>query len=150
MLLPPERREKVLASAALALVALALHLAGRVRELEAVIAAKPRIEEKIVYKRIQGPTRTEVRTIERPGGERIVERIKYVERAEVSKDTEHTETPVAAPFAKRTRWIHGTIDPVLLAPRAASAGLTLWNRIDVGGGYDWRYKAIGVQIGARF
>lgn len=150
MLLPPDRREKVLASAALALVALALHLGGRVKELEATLAARPKVEERVVYKRVQGPTRTEYRTIEKPGGERVVERIRYVERAEVSREAEHVETPSCAPSSKRTRWVHGTLDPLLRAPRAASAGLTLWNGLDVGGSYDWRHKAIGIEVGARF
>jgi hypothetical protein len=109
------------------------------------LQANPLVQESIVYRRVQGPTRTVVRTTTKPSGEVVVERERTVESSTVERDTEKKET--ARPLSK-SRWAHATVDAA--GPRAAAAGLTLWNTLDVGASYDWRSRAPGAVIGIRF
>src|SRR3990167_3991966 len=75
-----ENRAKLLACVAVFFIALCLRQRQKLAKLELVVSSKPMVEERVITKVVQGPTRTEYRTIEKPGGETIVERIVYVER----------------------------------------------------------------------
>lgn len=147
----------------LAIGGLVLLLAGAVKVIVAqqvVIDTKPKVEIRTVTKvetrRVAGPVRI-VQTVRvLPSGEKITERT--TDRAAVTTDThrdaaaERIERP-ACPPARRaaTRWVHVTLDPQdQFKPRAAAVGLTLWDRVDAGASADWRYKAVGVQLGGRW
>jgi hypothetical protein len=128
----------------LVIVALGLLLMGAGAEIQR-LRARPMTQERV--KVVRGPTRTIVKTVTTPGGERIVERIREV--ASETRESEHEEKP-ACPVVRK-RYVRATLDPLLSgAPRAAAAGLTIWDRLDLGGSYDWRAKAVGVEVGARF
>src|SRR3990167_667968 len=145
MLLPPDRREKVLASAGLALLALALVQDSRIRELKTVLAAKPKIEyrEKIVEKRVEvkvaGPVRIVEKIVTRPDGASETTRETFREATRTESGTERAseqdrkEAPMGLPARSHPRWAHVALDPFgSFLPRRASAGLTLWDRLDVG------------------
>ena len=119
--------------------------------------AKPAVQDRVVYRKVQGPTRVEVRTITKPGGEVIVERIRVVEKVEIERQTEYVEVPahVLAP-KKRTRYVGLGVDPLNYArlPRIR-AGVTLWNgTVDAGVSYDARFSpiagAVGLEMAYRF
>lgn len=120
------------------------------------LAAKPAIQERVVYRKVQGPTRTEVRTITKPGGEVVRERIRVVEKVEIDTMTEYVEVPVGALAPKkRTRYVGLGVDPLNYArlPRIR-AGVTLWNTVDAGVSYDARFSpvagAVGLELAYRF
>jgi len=132
------------------LLALMLAAAGAkiVRQQEQ-LDAKPAVTERVVYRKVQGPTRVEVRTITKPDGEKIVERIRVVEKVEIDTMTEYVEVPVGALAPKkRTRYLGIGVDPLNYArlPRIR-AGVTLWNKVDAGVSYDARFSPVGGAVG---
>lgn len=154
-LLPKTLDERLL----LVIVVLGLALAGagaKILRLQEQIAAKPAVEDRIIYKRVQGPIRVEVRTITKPGGEVVVERIRTVERVEIERENAHLEAP-ATPLARpRTRYLGLGVDPLRYAalPRLR-AGVTFFaGRLDAGVAYDARFSpvagAFGLELAYRF
>ena len=130
-----EHRAKILGCCAVFFLALSLRQRERIAHLEAVAAAKPMVQERVVTKVIQGPTKTEYRTIDRPGVERIEERIVYVESKSTERASEHEERPVCPQAASSPRFLAGArLDPrarepfKTLAPRV---GITLGGRVDL-------------------
>lgn len=151
-LLPSKLDERLL----LVIIVLGLLLAAagaKILRLQEQLAARPAVEERVVYKRVQGPVRVEVRTITKPGGEKVVERIRTVESVVVDTVTEHAEAP-AAP-RPRNRYLGVGVDPLNYArmPRIR-AGVTLWNTVDAGVSYDARFSpvagAVGLELAYRF
>lgn len=128
----------------------------RIATLEAFIAARPLISEsaKRATDLKRGPVKVSRKTTILPDGTKTVESVREVasEERHTASETARVETPACpAPRRPKTRYGHITLDPgASLTPRAADAGLTLWDRLDVGGSYDWRYKALGIEVGGRF
>ena len=116
-----EQRAKILAFIVAALIALVLRQRERIAAQDAALAARPAVQDHVVIKRVQGPTRIEVRTIEKPGGERIVERIRYVESSSSERSNEHQETPAQAPVSKRTRYLGLEYAPIQRRAAARAA-----------------------------
>lgn len=144
-MLPSKLDERLL----LVCIVLGLLLAAagaKIVRLQEQLAAKPAVVDRVVYKRVQGPTRVEVRTITKPGGETVVERIRTVESVIVDTVTEHAEAP-AAP-RPRNRYLGVGVDPLNYArlPRIR-AGVTLWNTVDAGVSYDARFSPVGGAVG---
>ena len=138
---------------AVGLIVMGLLLAAagaKILRLQEALAVKPRVENRVVTRTVQGPTRVEVRTITKPGGETIVERIRYTESKTTDKAVEHIEAPVFAPLARpRTRYAGLVIDPLRYAalPRLR-AGLTMFKgSVDLGVSYDWRFPATAGAFG---
>ena len=127
----------------LALIAACLHI----RSLQATIAAKPTTQDRVVTKTVQGPTRTEIRTIVKPGGERVEERIVYVESKTTERENEHSEKPAAN---RRSRYVGLGIDPLDYHRPTVRAGLNLWDTYDIGGTLDTRNMRPGVELAFRF
>ena len=148
-----DNRGKILGFA----LAFAVALCVRRGEKIALLESHPIVDEHTVTRIVQGPTRTEYRTIEKPGGERIVERIKYVESRDVSMDTARTETPACPAQATSPRFRVGArADPYGLenfGSWAPVVGITLGGRIDlsysktVNGGLK---NGHGVELAYRF
>jgi len=151
-LLPPKTDERYV----VALVIMGVLLAGagaKILRLQEQLDAKPAVEDRIVYRRVQGPTRVEVRTIIKPGGEKIVERIRVVEKVEVERETAHAEVPshVLAP-KKHPRWAYLDFNPAARAPYipvGARLGMDI-SRVGVGAWYYHPATAFGATVGFRF
>lgn len=147
---------KVLALLAIALGALCL----RQRETIARLSARPAVEAKVDKSTKTETHKGKVRVVEKfvtvPGKcdpvviERIVETDPEISTTETHRVSEKVETPPPTLPAARTRYVGLTLDPLLRAPRAARAGLTVFGLADVGASYDWRYEAVGVDVGLRF
>ena len=108
-----------LVAALLFFMALSMRRGEKIATLEAVIAARPRVEEKTKLVRVSGPTRWLTRTIEKPGGERVIEKIRYVESSETRRESEHQETPACAPVAA-PRWRYMGLEYAPLSQRSAA------------------------------
>lgn len=86
-----------------------------IARLREALSAKPlveeRVKEKVVTRVEKGPIRIETRTIERPGGERVVERVVYRDRVVTETGSERTaerqETAVCPAFAAPRTWALG-------------------------------------------
>ncbi len=158
MRLPSLRRRDLLYCAALALLGVLLLLAmRRVRELEARPAVETKIVEKVHRVVTRGPERIVTRTVIAPDGTRTVDKTTDKGPSLVVDDRQKAETRVEVPgdLAKRDapwRYARVTLDPVWgFKPRAAAAGVTLFRgRVDVGLTADWRYQAVGLEIGFRW
>lgn len=131
-----ENRGKILGVVAVGLFAWNLRLHER-------LAAKPLVQDRVVTRTVQGPTRVEVRTITKPGGEKIVERVRTVESKVTDRASEHTETP-ACPRVP-TRYAGLGVSPGYWTRPRLSAGLTFGGRVDAGAFYDMRYEALGLE-----
>ena len=155
--LPLLNTERLITWAFLALV-IVLGITARkdARYYRAIAEARPAIKERVIFKRVQGPTRVEVRTITKPGGEKIVERIRFVERSETSNRVEREETPICVSpdnRAKAAPWRYARVafDPAWgWKPRSAAVGVTWRNFLDVGATADWHYDAVGLEAGIRW
>lgn len=151
--LPPSRMDTRLLLGCIALGLLLAAAGHRITELNAELRARPATEERVVTRTVQGPTRTEVRTIVKPGGERIEERIVYVESKTTERDREFSSTPSAA--RARTRYLGIGVDPLdyARAPRIR-AGATVFGSFDAGVAYDPRLAptkgAVQLEIAYRF
>lgn len=130
----------------------------RVDELEKALAAKPKIitetevETKIVT--VEGPERIVEKIVEKPGGERIIERVIEKEATRTETGTEakavRSQTPTGKLDLPR-RYIGLAIDPISRFDKPRfRAGLTVWNRLDLGVAYDTRFPLNrgGAQIEA--
>jgi hypothetical protein len=157
----PSPFETILAlSAALVFfVALSARRGQRIAVLETTLAAKPRIEfrDRIVEKRVDVKGPVHIVKVEALDGSKTttVDRSPETVTTDKNRDTAHTETPVCPPpGAQKTRWGHVTLDPERLpnpdAVRRVAGGWTLWDTLDLGGSYDWRFGAFGLEVGARF
>lgn len=144
-LLPEKTTGKLVLVIAILVVFLIASVA-RVRNLQTQLAAKPITQDRIVTRTVTGPTRIEIRTITKPGGEVIVERIQTVESKVEETGKAHEEIPVAIP---RTRYVGLGIDPARWSalPRLR-AGVTVWGgAVDLGASYDSRFSPTGGAFG---
>lgn len=144
-----------LSVALLFFMALSARRGQRIATLEAVLAARPATEEQVRLVRVSGPIQWRTRIETKPGGEKIIERWRSAGPSEVREDRSHEETPACAPETPRkSRWASVTIAPGDIPKpysiHRAAAGITLWDRLDIGGSYDWRYNAAGIDVGVRF
>lgn len=119
---------------------------AKILRLQEQLAARPEIDDHQSVRTVQGPTRTVYRTIEKPGGERIVERERTVESRVVETVIDHTEA-LAAPRA-RNRYVGFGVDPLRYAalPRLR-AGVTVFRSVDLGVSYDARFSPVGGAFG---
>lgn len=136
-----DNRGKILGFIAVGLLAWNLRLHER-------LAAKPMVQDRVVTKTVQGPTRVEVRTIIKPGGEKIVERVRTVESKTTERASEHVEVP-ACPRVP-TRYAGVGVTPGYWTRPRLSAGLTFGGRLDAGAFYDARYEALGLEARYRW
>ena len=144
MMPPLPRSVYAIVGLSLALIAACLHI----RSLRATIAARPTVQDRIITKTVQGPTKTEVRTIIKPGGERIEERIVYVESKVTDRATEHSEAP--APIRLKTRYAGVRVDLLDYERPTLRAGLTVWGTYDLGATFDTRNMRPGIEAAWRF
>lgn len=133
-----------IAALSILLIAALIHI----RKLQGVIASRPTVQDRVITKTIQGPTKTEVRTIVKPGGERIEERIVYVESKTTDRATEHSEAPAAVKL--KTRYIGLGINPQDYQRPTLRAGLTICGTYDIGGTFDTRRMIPGIEASWRF
>lgn len=120
---------------------------AEIMHLRSLVASKPAVENKEVIRTVQGPTRTEIRTIIKPGGERVEERIVYVESKVTDRATEHSEIPAKD---QRTRYFGLGINPLDYGRPTVRAGLTVYGALDIGGTFDTRSMRPGVEAAYRF
>jgi hypothetical protein len=140
-----ENRGKILAAIAVALLAWGLRLGQKVAARDAIIAARPTVSERVRVER--GPVRIVRTTVYLPDGTKKIEQSRDI--ASEKRETDHTEAPACpAPHVNKPRWAHGIGD--MGGPYALNAGMTFWDRLDVGASYDWRHKAPGFVIGGRW
>jgi len=114
----------------------------KIKRLEVALAQPPKIEEKIVTKTIIGPTRTVERIIEKPGGEKIVERTIYREKEEIGTELERKQEPGQVSI-RANRYLIGAGLYILEAGRPISvhAGYSFNNRLDLLYGF----KPVGAE-----
>lgn len=126
-------RALILAFAVAALLAITKRQQEKIGGLEQLLAAKPRVEERIHTKVVQGPVRVVEKIREIPGGERIIERETVREVRVTEADTQHTETPICPAPARAPRWVFAG-QAEIPNPRAGQllrAGVTLGGRVDL-------------------
>lgn len=150
-----ENRGKLLLGTALLLLALVSHQDGTIRSLRATLEARPAIQERVVTRTIQGPTLVKWRTVTKPGGEKVVEKVRYVESRARSNETEHEETPVCeAQRPVKRGYVGFAAGPFMMRATRARAGLTFFDRLDLGGAYDPRFTpssgAFQIETAFRF
>lgn len=128
-----EQRFKVLLVLACAIAYFAWLQQRTIGGLEAQLAAKPLVQEKLVTKTVQGPVHYVETIVEKPGGERVITRdvVREVKVTETSE--QRTETPACPAPKLEPRWIAGVqADPFNYQRSAAvRGGVTLFNRVDV-------------------
>lgn len=133
-----------IAALSVLLIAAIIHI----RNLQGALAAKPTVQDRIITKTIQGPTKTEVRTIVKPGGERIEERIVYVESKTTERENEHSEAPQGIKL--KTRYAGVRVDLLDYERPTLRAGLTVWGTYDLGATFDTRNMRPGIEAAWRF
>lgn len=138
------RSAYAIAGLSVALIAACLHI----RSLQATIAARPAVQDRIVTKTVQGPTRTEIRTIIKPGGERVEERIVYVASKTTEREKDHSEAP--QPVRLKTRYVGLSMTGLDYARPTFKAGMTVLGTYDLGGTFDTRRMIPGVEASWRF
>ncbi len=128
-------RAKIMAFALAFFIALCLRLDQKIHNLEVVISSRPATSERVVTRTVQGPTRVEYRTVEKPDGEKVTERIVSVASKEVDRDYNHEERPACPLAAPPHRFFAGArLDPrageplLSLAPRV---GINIGDRLDL-------------------
>lgn len=147
-----EHRGKLLLAALAFCLAYSKRQGESIATLRAALEAKPAVQERVVYKdrvvfkRVEGPTRTETRTVIAPSGDRVIEKVVYKDRVVVERDSEkagetaRVETPNCPPEKHLpTRYLGLGLDPLRYEKPRLRAGLTFWNRLDVGAAYDTRF-----------
>ncbi len=143
-------------------VALGLYVASLRHQLaaaNAALAARPAVhleaEQQLKIVKVAGPVHYETKTVYVPG----TTQVQYVERI-VTRDPVTTTTQKdsevvkdvkpACPAAAAAPWRYAGATLDGSGPRALRAGVTLWNRLDLGASYDWKYHAAGGDVGVRF
>jgi hypothetical protein len=126
---------------------------AKIVRLQEQVDAKPAVQDRIVYRKVQGPTRIEVRTITKPGGEVIVEKIRIVEKVVVDRQTEYAEVPAGALAPKKhPRWAYLDFNPASRTPYVP-VGARMGHDIGRGSIGAWYYApatAFGATAGFRF
>lgn len=155
-----ENRLAALCALCLALLLVVWGLMQHIGKLNATLAAKPKVEysKQVVEKKVvvAGPERVVEKIREVPGGERIVERTIYrdVVRTETGTDTnvDRKEAPVGLPATRKSRYVGLGLDPLAPEKPRLRAGLTFWDRLDLGAAYDTRFapKSGALQAEASF
>lgn len=145
----PSRSELELAGLVVIALLLALFLNERrkVAMRDAIIAARPAVEERVQLVRTEAPARVVTKYLEGKVVERVIERGER--RTETVK--EHSERP-ACPAERRapTRYVGVALAPDAWQKPRISGGLTFADRVDLGGYYDSRYSALGVETRYRW
>lgn len=145
----PSRSEAELAGLVVIvfLAALFLNERGKVATRDAIIAARPAVEERTHIVRVEAPAKVITKYLEG----KVVERT--IERGERRTETgsERSERP-ACPAERRapTRYIGVALAPDAWQKPRVSGGLTFAERLDLGAYYDSRYSATGVETRYRW
>jgi hypothetical protein len=146
----------------LVLALLLCALRARLKTDEAVIAARPAVhteaEQQSHSVRVAGPVRVVTKTVYVPGTTQVQYVERDIERGQTTTTTEKDSHVVkdvrpACPPAPRAPWRYAgvTVDPLnSFMPRALRGGVSLWGRLDVGGSFDWKYRALGLEAAVRF
>lgn len=136
-----EHRALILATIAVGLFAFSVRAVQRVMRLEADLAAKPRVVEKVVVKtetkKIQGPVRVVEKLVEGKVVERVVYKDPVVTETKKDAEKDHVETPICpAPHAAPTRFAGLLVPPTgNPADLIVHGGVTLGEHIDFGYGF---------------
>lgn len=148
-----QHRAKILLVVAVGLLALTKRQHEAISDLRAQLAAKPLVQERLVTRTVQAPTRIVKQIVEKPGAERIVtvEVLKGAWSSETS--SEHAETPACPAPARPPRWVvGGSLDPA--DPRSGQllrAGVTFGGRLDLTYGHSLSGPARhAVDLAVRF
>lgn len=115
-----------------------------IKTRDAVIAAKPTIEERIVEKRIEGPVRVVEKIIKSADGACSIERVTERGPVVIERAAEHTERPVcASTIAVKTWAVGGALD--LQRRDRGSAGISKsFGNISFGFSHD---LGVGAHLG---
>lgn len=143
----------------LAVLLYVLSLQRQLAAANAALAARPAVhleaEQQVHTVRVAGPVRVETKTVYVPGTKEIQYVDRIVETGSVTtttqKDSEvkkDVQPACVAPAAFPRRYVGTTLD--LGGPRAVRGGVTLWDHLDVGASYDWKYNAAGLEAAWRF
>lgn len=145
----PSRSELELAGVvALALLcALFMNERRKVAVRDAIIAARPAVEDRVQLVRVEAPVKVVTKYLEGKVVERVIERGER--RTETVK--EHSERPVCLPERRApTRYVGVALAPDAWQKPRISGGLTFADRLDVGGYFDSHYSALGLESRYRF
>lgn len=114
----------------------------KIKRLELALAQPPKIEERIVTNTIIGPTRTIEKIVEKPGGERVIERIIYREKEVTSNSTERIQEPGQQAIRLNRYLIGASLYPLEAGrPLSLHGGYSFSNRLDLLYGF----KPIGAE-----
>lgn len=127
-------------------------LVRKTRVQAVALAEKPKVElkevVKTVEKKIAGPVRVVEKIVVKSGGERIVERVIYRDGVTTEKGSEtatEKSEEAACPGQASKRWLAGVvIDPSKGPLNGARLGLTLFDRVDIAGGYIFNGRKQGL------
>lgn len=140
----------------LTIVILASLLVGagsRIQTLDATLAARPAISDKVVTKIVRGPVRIEIRTITKPDGTKETSKVLARAGEEIDRNASHSEVPACAPPERRyDRYLGVLIDPLSATKiNGARGSMTVLKRVEVGANlrYD-RGLVAGGDLGWRF
>lgn len=154
--MPPLRLPNRNEAALIGLAVLALLFASWLRRgekiavLEAQLAAKPRVEfrDRVVEHKVVVKGPTHVVTVQAPDGTKTttVDRAPETISSDKDRDTQRVETPICpAPYRAKTRYAGVALAPDAWDRPRLSLGLTFADRVDVGGYFDTRYSAFGLE-----
>jgi hypothetical protein len=116
---------------------------AKIQALEAERDAKPKVVTKVVTRTVRGPVHTVTKTVEKPGGERVVIKEVLRDKVEVVRGEETASTPCSAPRRRRFDVGLGAPSPGFIAPRVGLKvfeDLTLSYRHVFGGPREYRHQ----------
>lgn len=148
----PTRSEACVAGAALLILLFASwqRRGEKISALEAQLAAKPMVEERVKEVRVEGPVRVVEKFVVGPAGACVLDE-RTTERGATTTTTEaeHEERPICAPeYSAHTRYAGLALDPLDARRPRLRAGVTLFDRLDLGGAYDTRFPPLGGALQA--
>lgn len=147
-----QHRALILAFAIAGLVALAKRQQEQIGGLKARLEMKPAVVERETVKTVQGPVRVVEKIVEKPGGERVIEREIIREVKVTEKGSEHIEAPVCPAQKPAKRWLVGaSADPARAQDgQMIHAGITVANSLDLTFGRSLKLDRNDVRIALRF
>jgi hypothetical protein len=131
-----KHRTKILLIVAVGLLAVCKRQNEKIGHLKALLEQEPIVLDRVVTKTVEGPVRIVEKIIEKPGGEKIVERVITREVVVKEAASEHSEAPACPAVKAAPRWIVGaSVDPIGAQGWRNTAlirgGVTLGGRLDL-------------------
>lgn len=131
------RRDIVLVLIVVGVVYVAKLQYDKIKILQVQIAEKPAVVDRVVMKTVQGPERVVEKIVEKPGGERVIERTVYKEAVTAVATNDHSEIPICPAPERKNRYLFGaSADPFRAQDgQMLHAGYSINNRIDLSYGH---------------